>query len=613
MPDGTAPQPYLDQTAPAQAGANAQVSPPASLLSSSPSMAGVLTSPPPGPPQAQKPVSPAAAQAQHGLHLASVGSGVKKILGAIYGTGYEPQMQPDGTIKETQVHYPPNTIFKHILAGAILGGATAARLPAGERTFGAGMTVGAEGAREENQRLDALKREQLNQQFQRGQELKRSQLEQDRLNLETDRFNAENQHWQAQLAFQTQQQLMDNFKLNLQAQDHIDLLNNEANKDEQQMRSLGVPLANIPGNGEHNNGEKMMELYNKNPKAFQPSPEQIKSGYGVKTIQKIDYTGLHVDPEKGGWVDEKGNKTDLRDRTTWSVYFAPPDAREAVTMRSGASLMKAYPHVFGNGSLDPSKNYPINMGQELGISQENTRISSEIFAMNFREQHETAMEVYRLSREKIDGLKAELSAASREGTDPDAVKRLSKELEDANKQSTAILGKMNPQLREILSEITAPAVPPPGANAAPSTLEPVDRWSYLKNDLSSVVDTLNSYNAAINPFRMLYDKTSGTASEAIAPKVPGLDGKTSKQIFDAIDRMPSETDRINYINKLTSISPQAKANLIKASTVPKAATTTTQSGVTQVQVKTSDGQIGTIPSNRVNQFLTDNPGSSVVR
>lgn len=120
-------------------------------------------------------MQPAAA---HVSKLANLGHVASMLLGKQYSYQVDPQT---GKTVQTPIQQKPGDIFRHIVAGAILGGAAGAESKGG---FGVGLMRGGEATIQNDQQQDELRRKQAQDQFNNQNKARQEQREDQKFTTE---------------------------------------------------------------------------------------------------------------------------------------------------------------------------------------------------------------------------------------------------------------------------------------------------------------------------------------------------------------------------------------------------------------------------------------------
>ena len=315
------------QTAMATGGPQPSPGPAPTAAPSAPAAPGAPTAP-------AAPAAPARPTAQQAVdqHHSLLG----RAASAILGKSVDYQVDPTtGKTVAVETQQKPGDLFRHILAGAILGGAAAK----GTNSVLAGFARGGSAGMQANEAMDESKRARAQQQFQNQREAARGQREQRSESRADEQLRMEQQKTTAQLEMWNKEQIMHERDANLRDAE----FNQRGNENAQQMRKWATEAGGIdaplPGNNEVGNGKAMMESFTKDPSKF-AAPQ----GYNRFITQDHDTTGLTYDKNKG-YVDEKGNAVDLADRTTWHVQFVPQKPQPIEITRG--ELYRLYPDALG--------------------------------------------------------------------------------------------------------------------------------------------------------------------------------------------------------------------------------------------------------------------------
>jgi hypothetical protein len=346
-----APDQNNDTPSPEQLSAAATSGPqPSTAPGGAPVPAPAPQSTPQGAPQPAPAAQPDPVNAHHSM--------LGRIASQLLGRGVEYQPGPDGTPQPVEVKEKPGDIFRHMMVGALLGGAAAK----GQRSFLGGFTAGGKAGVENAQAQDQQRYARAQQQFKDQQEVARSQREQrgesradEQLQLEKGKATAQAEMWNKEM-------LLHERDANLRDLEFNERQNENAQQVERWVQEIGGTDAPIPGNNEAGNGAAMQELYIRDPQKFAAPP-----GMNRNITHTYDMNGLSYDANKG-YVDSKGNAVDLKDRTTWHVSFYPQKT-PPVEMTRG-DLYKLYPRKLGampKGS-DPNEKIRLPFEQAIGLA-----------------------------------------------------------------------------------------------------------------------------------------------------------------------------------------------------------------------------------------------------
>src|SRR5882762_1412915 len=163
--------------------------------------AAAATAPTPQPSQATVAPPPQSAQAAVEQHHSMLG----RLAGALLGQSMDYQVDPQtGRTVATPMKEKPGELFRHIVAGALLGGAAAK----GTNSVLAGFARGGTAGIEANQNQDTQRYNRAQQDFQTQQVAARAQREQRGEAREDDRMAQEKLKTTAQLEMWNKEQIM---------------------------------------------------------------------------------------------------------------------------------------------------------------------------------------------------------------------------------------------------------------------------------------------------------------------------------------------------------------------------------------------------------------------
>jgi hypothetical protein len=224
--------------------------------------------------------------------------------------GYQTEYQKDASGKLVPISRPqsPGELFRHLLAGAILGGAAGKGLNSPLAGALAGGKAGLEyDQQQDHQRYARAQQGVLDQRAQHTEE-----REDETQRMQKARDADEVMRNKALVETWNIHNIVARGDLNLRKADYID----RYNARNQTVMDLAYEAeghnAPIPGNGEEGNGRALMEGYNKNQqaiKAGQPgSPEwAVPEGFHRVKVVLHDMKGLTLDDDLG-WMDAKTKK-----------------------------------------------------------------------------------------------------------------------------------------------------------------------------------------------------------------------------------------------------------------------------------------------------------------
>jgi hypothetical protein len=320
QPNAPTPRPQEDTTTAPDIG-GAPASPAATVLAGNPQ--------PPPPPTAQQ-----AVEAHHSM--------LGRVAGALLGRQMDYQIDPQtGKTVAVPVQERPGDLFRHILAGALIGGAAAK----GTNSVLAGFSRGGVAGIQANQQANDQRLQQAQQQFQNQQAT--DKVAQDKL-----QGTAQHEHW-------NKEELLHERDANLRDSEFLEKKNERAEQLQKWALEAGGMAAAIPGNGELRNGQAMMKLYTQDPNKF-----KAPSGYDRLITHDTDLSGLKHDPKGQGWIDGDGNPVNLEDRTTWRVSWVPQKPQPVDI--TGAKLNRLFPKTLG-GLADPKQTYKMPWHQVVAL------------------------------------------------------------------------------------------------------------------------------------------------------------------------------------------------------------------------------------------------------
>jgi hypothetical protein len=433
-----------------------------------------------------------------------------RAVSALMGNQVDYQVDPNtGATVATPVQSKPGDLWRHIVAGAILGGAVGGSQPA-ETTPLTRAFVGAQAANSQNNVWDT-------QRYQRAQESAKTQLE-------AKRVNQELLFQQAQIAHMHREDMRADAQFDLMNPVHLSNNNQFNTTTENGAREAGGTMAPIIVNGQDingkaDNGAAFAAAYAKDPKSF-----EAPSGYNRIHVQHVDTNGLHYEFGKG-WLDDKGNYVDLSTRTTHSFFDVPQDAFKqqvpGVTHRDINKLagFKAFP--------DDDQPARVTFGDLIGLKTQATKNSLEEQRVH-AEMQRAMMDSQRLA--------AELGRIANSD-------RKEKSAEDNAKFEH--LRQYNQELMNQAKELDTQAQSDPSAAEA----------------VKSVRAQINENNAALKAYTAAPSTKTAPSAATTEPATGnktvngvGLDPETTK-VYDNLTKsgsMPTSFDDITKIPALTT-------------------------------------------------------------
>lgn len=329
----------------------------------------------------------------HVGRLARIG----QVASALLGKQYDYQVDPKtGQTVQIPIKQKPGDVWRHIVAGTILGAAGAASEP----NMGAGAELLRQSAAgvHRNREDDTTRRANAQKQFE-NQEKVRTEDREDKLT-------------QAQIAHMHIQDLHADAQMDLMQQEHLDKMNDYNDKLTDATMEVGGTPARIMVNGQDingkvDNGGAVQKQYTANPRAFD-APE----GYYRIHSQKVDYTGLHYQAGKG-WLNEKGEPVDMADRTTHFFYDVPKNAMNEPLKRKGSEINK----IAGFQAFQDDDMHTLILGQLMGLKSQATKAEIEANKADLEKKQilleiqKTKLEAAKIKTEIDRGNKADMVAA----------------------------------------------------------------------------------------------------------------------------------------------------------------------------------------------------------
>lgn len=431
--DTSVPTPEQQSSA-ATAGPQPSPSPIATAITGSPNAStGTATAPAPAP--APKPTPQQQAAAADTQHHSAIGRIASALLGKQRNYSVDPTT---GQTVVTETQPKPGDLFRHILAGAILGGAAGASAQTiirgadgkpmavhagGAAAFGAGARAGMElNEAGEQRRIDAAQQQFKNQQTARA---------------EDERLKDEKTKTAAQLAFWNNEALHHDREANIREAEYHEKHNERMELIRDQATKAGAIDAPIQGNGTVGNGAKFQKLFTDQPELF-AAPD----GYNRILTTDTNMDGLTFDPKKG-YVDQSGNFVDLKDRTTWYVQFIPQNALKQPMDVKGADLNRVFPKVTG-GLADSKKVYKMPLEQVVGIGTKEHETNRKEATEQWHANHDAIMSQLGELKSKADNYTRQADAAERE-FDLKTAKELRQKAADAYDEYDEVQKQAHPQ------------------------------------------------------------------------------------------------------------------------------------------------------------------------
>jgi len=326
-----------------------------------------------------------------------------KIASALLGQQMDYQVDPQtGQTVATPMKEKPGDLFRHILAGALLGGAAAK----GTNSPIAGFVRGGAAGVEANQNQDTQRYNRAQQQFQNQREAARAQREQRGEAREDDRVAQEKLKTTAQMEMWNKEQIMHERDSNLRDAEFNQRINENSVQMQRWAHEAGGMDAPIPGNNQVGNGAAMMKLYTQDPSKF-----AAPKGYDRFITQDHDTTGLTYDKDKG-FVDQDGNPISLEDRTTWHVSFVPQKPQPVDI--NGATLNRLFPKATG-GIADPKQTYHMPFEQITGMATQEHEMSRRDADETYKRKHDDLRADMDELKSKANNFTRQADEAERQG------------------------------------------------------------------------------------------------------------------------------------------------------------------------------------------------------
>jgi len=297
-----------------------------------------------------------------------------KLTAALFGNQVQYSTDPTGKVVSTEVPQKPGALFRHILAGAIIGGAASD----GTTDFTTGLVRGGAAGVQQQQQQDQQRRAQAQQDFSNEQAVDKQ---------------AEERKWREHLVAQSNiENLRHDREMNRYDAEFIDGLNQRANAFATQMEQAGaqpIPI-NVEGkdiNGQAGNASLLIKQDLNNLKA--------PPGYHTLHTQQIDTTGLSM--KDGQWVDGEGKPVDLSTRTAHTIYAVPDNIFNQQFTISGKELNK----IAGHDLVDPDSTKILTYGGLIGLETKAGAASLE-HAKSFMELEKGRLDIAKAKKELAD-------------------------------------------------------------------------------------------------------------------------------------------------------------------------------------------------------------------
>jgi len=359
-------------------------------------------------------ISPAQA-ADHAKHY-SIGKAVASIFGTDTNYSIDPKT---GQTVATPVKQAPGALFKHLVAGALLGGAFASEAPG--NSFGVGVARGGAGVIERDDKLDEQKRKQAQDEFRNRQSV-RSEDRQD------EQMKQEKIYRDAQIAQFTASNIAAAHEHEFHEKEFAQRVSEYNTNLQLKLADMNVQPLTILSHGENINGQPN----NGNDIAafgYDKLKSLVPQGYTALPIQNIDSSGIG----------------------TWTVYAVGPDGMKQDVNLDAGELKKlgiTVPKDFVGTKIPFSQYVGLNE-KAIGAARDEARDARADRRESDRETHESLIESSRLAENKMISLKEQLRIAEEPGedgkTDPAQIKRVQGQLDALDQQQTETYNRLRAQ------------------------------------------------------------------------------------------------------------------------------------------------------------------------
>jgi hypothetical protein len=243
-------------------------------------------------------------------------------------TGEKPQTyhtdENGQVVADPQEPRKPGQIFRHILAGALLGASDVFKAAAGGEGHALKDSI------ERDQATDEKARQHAQQDLQNRLQLKKEKREETAAISQKDLNDA----LIAQHKITTISTI--NHISNM-AQEALDNHNAFVNTLHQNLATLEAKPLEIPGNGKKgDSGAEALVAYSKNPKFYE------KPGFSIMPVYEVDTKGLTWNAEKNGWFDKDNKRADVQALTTVTLYQVPDKSYNTSVEMTGAQVNKLF-------------------------------------------------------------------------------------------------------------------------------------------------------------------------------------------------------------------------------------------------------------------------------
>lgn len=420
-----------------------QPSPIATAIAGSPNAStGTAATPASAPTPIAQPTARDAVEAHHSM--------LGRVASALLGKQMEYRVNPQtGQTEAYEVPEKPGQLFRHILAGALLGGAAAHQGQVsvdpvtGQRTRMAsgplaGFLAGGVASMEATKAGEQQRYDQAQQQFKNEQTARTASREEARIQDEKVKTAAQTEYWNKEVLLHERDSNLRDSEFHENHNARMEAIRDKATEQ-------GAVDAPIPGNGEQGNGKRFAKLFTDDPSQFRP-PE----GYNRIVTTDTDMTGVQWDRGKG-YVDANGNAVDLKDKTTWHVQYLPTNAAKEPLEMKGADLNKLFPKTAGT-LLKPDKIYRVPFEQVLGLALKEHETNRREANEAWHYKHDEITTQLGELKNKADNFTKEAIAAERNAEfNPQAAadaKEFRQKAQDAYDEYDRVQAQAHPQSRE---------------------------------------------------------------------------------------------------------------------------------------------------------------------
>lgn len=423
----------------------------------------------------------------------------------------------------------PGDLFRHLVAGALLGGMAGA----GSRNVGEGIGRGGGTVVARNDQQAEIARKQKQQTFENQQKLRTE--------------NREDTLTSAQIAHMHVQDLHADSQMDLMQQEHLDKINDYNDKMDAAATEIGGSHSQIMFNGKDINGQvgngtAIRKAYTANPRAF-----DAPQGYYRIHSQKVDYSGLKYKAGTG-WVDEAGNQVDMSDRTTHQFYdISQNDMNKPIT-KTGKEIND----LAGFKAFDDDKPHTLTLGQLMGLKTQSTKNALEQNKAGLeRQQLQLEIQKTKLEAEKIkteidrgnkadmvsayetnkvlmDGAKARLRDAANE-MDPEEKKQAIADMDEAAQNMKQIQEKLYPKTASPKTTPTPPDIAALQSQVKWDTLGPNEAAVYDPKLKKPVILPADKVAQAVSRGGIAISRPSAAAKQKTVNDVP--QNSSNRQLF----------------------------------------------------------------------------------